>query len=458
MRLRPRTRFTLRGASLTSVSPLANTGPPPRLRPGGALAAIGLRAAAVLLPLLTGYVAGYVPMAALFVLFAAGGLIGAVIVPDRNLKGLYWEILAISLILLLGAYLTHNTIVNLSDRKIATGYGFLDRESRFEISETLIPYSAASSYGRAMLVGFLNTLKVSIIGIVLATIVGVSVGIVGLTRNWLVARLCGGYIHFLRNIPVLLHIFLWYTVITNLLPPIRLALSPVAGVYLSQRGFFFPVPVPAPGWTAGAFGLALGAVLAALVARYGRGLLDATGKPFPSGWIGTALVVGLPVLAWFVGGAPTAISVPELKGFNFDGGTSWSPEFFAILGALATYTSAYIAENTRAGILAVSRGQIEAGRSLGLSEGVIMRQVILPQALRVIIPPTTNQYLNLTKNSSLSVAVGYPDLVSISNTTLNQTGQAIECISIIMMVYLSTSLATSALMNWYNRSIRLVDR
>ena len=411
-----------------------------------------------MLPLLVGYVAGYVPMQILFGLFAVGGILGALIIPDRNLKGLFWEILAISLILMLGAYLTHNTIVNLSERKIATGYGFLDRESRFEISETLIPYSAASTYGRAMLVGVLNTLKVSVIGIALATLLGVSIGILGLTRNWLVARLCGGYIHFLRNIPVLLHIFLWYTVITNLLPPIRQALSPVAGVYLSQRGFFFPIPVPALGWTAAVYGLIFGAVLAWLVYRYGRAQLDRTGTPFPSGRIGIALVIGLPILTWLIFGAPTAFSVPELKGFNFEGGTSWSPEFFAILGALATYTSAYIAENTRAGILAVSRGQIEAGRSLGISEGVIMRQVILPQALRVIIPPTTNQYLNLTKNSSLSVAVGYPDLVSISNTTLNQTGQAIECISIIMMVYLSTSLATSALMNWYNQRIKLVDR
>ncbi len=411
-----------------------------------------------MLPLLVGYVAGYVPMQILFGLFAVGGILGALIIPDRYLKGLFWEILAISLILTLGAYLTHNTIVNLSERKIATGYGFLDRESRFEISETLIPYSAASTYGRAMLVGVLNTLKVSVIGIALATLLGVSIGILGLTRNWLVARLCGGYIHFLRNIPVLLHIFLWYTVITNLLPPIRQALSPVAGVYLSQRGFFFPIPVPALGWTAAVYGLIFGAVLAWLVYRYGRAQLDRTGTPFPSGRIGIALVIGLPILTWLIFGAPTAFSVPELKGFNFEGGTSWSPEFFAILGALATYTSAYIAENTRAGILAVSRGQIEAGRSLGISEGVIMRQVILPQALRVIIPPTTNQYLNLTKNSSLAVAVGYPDLVSISNTTLNQTGQAIECISIIMMVYLSTSLTTSALMNWYNRSIKLVDR
>ena len=440
------------------VSNAVSAGPPPRLRPGGALAAIGLRVAAFALPLLLGYLAGYLPMQVLFTLFAAGGLAGALLIKDRNLKGLFWEILAISLILMLGAYLVHNTIVNLADRKIATVYGFLDRESRFEISESLIPYSAASTYGRAMLVGVLNTLKVAVLGIALATLIGISVGILSLARNWLVARLSEAYIHYLRNIPVLLHIFLWYTAITNFLPPIRQALSPIAGIFLTQRGLFFPVPVPAPGWTAASFGLIAGALLAWIVVRYGRLRLDRTGKPFPSGRVGLGLVLGLPLLAWLIGGAPTAFSVPELKGFNFDGGTSWSPEFFAILGALATYTSAYIAENTRAGILAVSRGQIEAGRSLGLSEGVIMRQVILPQALRVIVPPTTNQYLNLTKNSSLSVAIGYPDLVSVSNTTLNQTGQAIECISIIMLVYLSTSLATSALMNWYNRSIKLVER
>jgi general L-amino acid transport system permease protein len=417
-----------------------------------------MRVAAVLLPLLTGYFAGYLPMQVLFGLFATAGLAGALLIPDRNAKGVCWEVLAISLILLLGAFLTYNTITNLADRKIATGYGFLDQESRFPISEHLISYSAASTYGRAMQVGFLNTLQVSIIGIVVATVLGVSIGILGLTKNWLVARLCSGYIHFLRNVPVLLHIFVWYTIITNFLPPIRQALSPFAGVFLTQRGLYYPVPVPALGWTAAFYGLIAGAVLAWAVARYGRAQLDKTGTPFPSGRIGVALVLGVPLFAWAVTGAPTAFSVPELKGFNFEGGTNWSPEFFAILGALGTYTSAYIAENTRAGILAVSRGQIEAGRSLGLSEGVIMRKVILPQALRVIIPPTTNQYLNLTKNSSLSVAVGYPDLVSIANTTLNQTGQAIECISIIMLVYLSTSLATSALMNWYNNRIKLVDR
>ena len=436
----------------------SSSGPPYQGLRASALAALAFRIATVVLPLTTGYFAGYQPMQVLFGLLGIAALTGAVLLKDRNLKGMLWEALAVCLILMLGAYLAHNTIVNLSDRKIATGFGFLDRESRFEISESLIPYSAASTYGRALVVGFLNTLKVSIIGIGLATLIGAGVGILSLTRNWLVAQLTGCYVHFLRNIPVLLHIFLWYTVITNLLPPLRQALSPVAGVFLSQRGFFYPVPVAAPGWTAALAGLIAGAVLAGVAARYGRSRQDSTGVPFPSGRIGAALVLGLPFVGWLLFGAPTAFSVPELKGFNFDGGTSLSPEFFAILGGLASYTSAYIAENTRAGILSVSRGQIEAGRSLGLSEGVIMRKVILPQALRVIVPPTTNQFLNLTKNSSLSVAVGYPDLVSISNTTLNQTGQAIECISIIMVVYLCTSLVTSALMNWYNRSIKLVER
>ena len=411
-----------------------------------------------MLPLTTGYFAGYQPMQVMFGLFAAAALTGAILVKDRNLKGLLGEALAVSLILMLGTYLAHNTIVNLANRKIATGFDFLDREARFEISESLIPYSAASTYGRAMLVGFLNTLKVSILGIILATILGVGIGILSLTRNWLVRQLAGGYVHFLRNIPVLLHIFLWYTAITNLLPPLRQALSPVPGIYLSQRGFFYPVPEPAVGWTAALYGLIAGVVLAVAAARVARLRQDRTGEILPTGLVAVLMVIGVPLVAWLIGGAPTAFSVPALKGFNFEGGTSVSPEFFAVFGALSVYTSAYIAENTRAGILAVSRGQIEAGRSLGLSEGVILHQVILPQALRVILPPTTNQFLNLTKNSSLSVAVGYPDLVSISNTTLNQTGQAVECISIIMLVYLATCLATSALMNWYNRSIKVVER
>ncbi len=377
---------------------------------------------------------------------------------DRGVRGILYQIIALTCVLGLGAYLVNNTLVNLESRKIATGYGFLDQEARFEIGESLIPYSAASSYGQALLVGFLNTLKVSIVGIVIATLLGVTVGILGLSRNWLVARLAGAYVNFLRNIPILLHMFLWYVSITYMLPGLREAISPVAGVYLSQRGLQFPVPLAAAGWSAAVWALPLGIALAYGVKRWASDRQDRTGRVFPAFWAGAALVIGLPFVAWLLFGAPTEFSVPELKGFNFVGGENISPEFMAVLCGLSIYTSAYIAEITRSGILAVSHGQTESGRSLGLSEGVILSQVILPQALRVIIPPTTSQFLNLTKNSSLSVAVGYPDLVSVSNTTLNQTGQAIEVIVIIMVVYLTTSLVTSAIMNWYNSRVQLVER
>ncbi len=343
-------------------------------------------------------------------------------------------------------------------RKIATGYTFLDREARFEIGESLIPYTAASPYGRALLVGFLNTLKVSILGIAIATVLGIAVGILSLSKNWLVAKLAAVYVNFLRNVPILLHIILWYTTITFVLPPIRDAITPMEGIYLTQRGLYFPVPVAAPGWSWALWAVPFGVILAWGFARWAKVRQDRTGQALPVIWLGLGIVAGLPVLVWLLSGAPSDMSVPELKGFNFEGGYNISPEFMSVLGGLAIYTSAYIAEITRAGILAVSHGQTEAGRSLGLSEVVIMRKVILPQALRVIIPPTTNQYLNLTKNSSLSVAVGYPDLVSIGNTTLNQTGQAIEVIVIFMAVYLTTSLVTSAIMNLYNRRMQLVER
>jgi general L-amino acid transport system permease protein len=391
-------------------------------------------------------------------LAVVGGLAGMVLATDRSLRGVCAEILTLALVAMLGAYLVHNTIVNLAARKIANGYAFLGHESRFEISETLISYSAASTYGRALLVGILNTLKVSILGIVLATVIGISIGMLSLSRNILVASLAAIYVNFLRNIPVLLHIILWYTALTLLLPPLRQALSPLPGIFLSQRGLFYPVPEPALGWTLAVLAVPLAIAGAWALSRWARVRRDATGQGFPTLWAAGALALGLPLLGWLIGGAPLAISVPELKGFNFVGGDSVSPEFAAVLVALTIYTSAFIAEITRSGIMAVPHGQSEAGRSLGLPEGVVVNQVILPQALRVIIPPLTNQYLNLTKNSSLSVAVGYPDLVSVANTTLNQTGQAIEAISIIMLVYLSTSLLTSAIMNAYNRRIQLVER
>ena len=384
--------------------------------------------------------------------------VAALLTRDRTLRGFIFQVLVFALVATGLAYLIHNTLINLESRKIATGFNFLDQEARFEIGESLIAYTAASPYGRALLVGFLNTLKVATLGIVIATVIGIAIGILSLSKNWLVARLAAVYVNFLRNIPILLHIILWYTTITFLLPPIRDAISPFAGVYLSQRGLYFPVPFDAPGWTYALWAVPVAAVLAWALARWAKARQDRTGETFPVISIGAVIIVGLPCLVWLLSGAPTAMSVPELKGFNFQGGYNISPEFMSVLGGLSIYTSAYIAEITRAGIMAVSHGQTEAGRSLGLSEVVIMRKVILPQALRVIIPPTTNQYLNLTKNSSLSVAVGYPDLVSVGNTTLNQTGQAIEVIVIFMAVYLTTSLATSLVMNWYNRRIQLVER
>jgi general L-amino acid transport system permease protein len=384
--------------------------------------------------------------------------IAALLTRDRTQRGFVFQVLVFALVAAGLAYLIHNTLVNLESRKIATGFNFLDQEARFEIGESLIPYTAASPYGRALLVGFLNTLKVAILGIVIATVLGIAVGILSLSKNWLVAKLAAVYVSFLRNIPILLHIILWYTAVTFLLPPIRDAITPVEGIFLTQRGLYFPVPVEAPGWQWAVWAVPVGAVLAWVFGRWAKARQDQTGQILPVIWIGAAIIVGLPCLAWLIGGAPTQMSVPELKGFNFEGGYNISPEFMSVLGGLSIYTSAYIAEITRAGIMAVSHGQTEAGRSLGLSEAVIMRKVILPQALRVIIPPTTNQYLNLTKNSSLSVAVGYPDLVSVGNTTLNQTGQAIEVIVIFMAVYLTTSLVTSLIMNWYNRRIQLVER
>ncbi len=391
-------------------------------------------------------------------LVAVIALVAAFLVRDRTQRGFIFQVLVFALIAGGLAYLIHNTLVNLESRKISTGYTFLDREARFEIGESIIPYTAASPYGRALLVGFLNTLKVSILGIAIATVLGITVGILSLSKNWLVAKLAAVYVNFLRNVPILLHIILWYTTITFVLPPIRDAITPMEGVYLTQRGLYFPVPVEAPGWSWALWALPVGIVVAWAFARWAKVRQDRTGEALPVIWIGLGIIAGLPILVWLLSGAPSELSVPELKGFNFEGGYNISPEFMSVLGGLAIYTSAYIAEITRAGIMAVSHGQTEAGRSLGLSEVVIMRKVILPQALRVIIPPTTNQYLNLTKNSSLSVAVGYPDLVSIGNTTLNQTGQAIEVIVIFMAVYLTTSLVTSAIMNIYNRRMQLVER
>ncbi|MGH6952628.1 MAG: amino acid ABC transporter permease, partial [Alphaproteobacteria bacterium] len=351
-----------------------------------------------------------------------------------------------------------NTLANLAERQIRTGFAFLDHDAGFFIGEGVISFDAADSYGRAFIVGLLNTLQVALIGIALATALGAAIGIARLSKNWLVARLASIYVEGVRNVPLLLQLFLWYSIVTGALPESREAFNPLPGVYLSKSGLKLPVPVSDPAYLWAGVAFAAGVVASLLFRRWARARQAATGAQIPVLWSSVALIVGLPILAWTAGGAPTAMDVPVWQKFRFVGGSEFTPEFLALLFGLTTYTAGFIAEIVRAGILAVERGQTEAALAVGLRRGLVLRLVILPQALRVIVPPLTSQYLNLTKNSSLAVAIGYPELVSIANTTLNQTGQAIECIAIIMAVYLTVSLTISMSMNWYNKRIALVER
>ncbi|WP_378941094.1 amino acid ABC transporter permease [Mesorhizobium sp. ANAO-SY3R2] len=377
---------------------------------------------------------------------------------DRTLRRWIFQIVvAVSLVSFIG-FLAYIAAGNLAKQGIATGFGFLGREARFEISESVIAYSAADSYGAALLIGFFNTLKVALVAIVLATIIGTAVGIARLSSNRLLAAVAGGYVEALRNIPLLLQLSFWYGLLTITLPHPRVALNPLDGVFLSNRGIILPALVPhaAFGWAALAF--AAGLIGAFIVRRKASSRQQASGQR-PKTAVPILLLLTCPALAvWFFSGAPTAFDIPRLQGFNFVGGMRLSPEYAALLFGLTAYSATFIAETVRGGILAVKKGQSEAGRSLGLRPGLLMRLIVLPQALRVIIPPITSQYLNMIKNSSLGVAIAYPDLVAIGNITMNQTGQAIEVVSIFMIVYLSISLAISAFMNWYNRRMALVIR
>ncbi len=361
-------------------------------------------------------------------------------------------------VIAVGAYLVHNTLVNLDRQGIATGFGFLNREAAFEIGESLIEYSPADTYGRALVVGLLNTLCVAGIGIVLATILGTIIGIARLSTNWLINKLASGYVETIRNIPVLLQLIVWWDILRVSAPGPREAWQPLPDIFISNRGVIFPVPVYTPLYLWMALALALGIVASVVVARWARARQMATGAQFPVLKTNAALVIGLPLVVFVLGGMPLELDKPELRGFNFSGGHVVSPEFVALLVGLTVYTAAFIAEIVRAGIIAVSWGQSEAAMALGLRRGLTLRLVVLPQALRVIVPPMTSQYLNLTKNSSLAVAIGFPDLQSIANTTMNQTGQAIEGIALSMAVYLSISLLISLFMNWYNQFVRLVER
>jgi general L-amino acid transport system permease protein len=377
---------------------------------------------------------------------------------DPRKRSIIYQIVILLMVGLLGYYLISNTTANLQRQSIATGFGFLQKEASFEIGESLISYSAADRYARALFVGFLNTLLVSFIGIILTVILGTFVGIARLSTNWLVSRLAAIFIEVFQDIPILLQLFFWYAFFYEMLPSPRQALNPLGGVFMCNRGLIFAVPEYHPAHLYMAIAFFAGCLGVYFLRRWARKRQAKTGMPFPVFSESAAILILFPLLSWLAGGAPTAMSIPELKGFNFQGGLSVSPEFSALLLGLVLYTAAFVAEAVRAGIQSVSKGQREAAMSIGLRPNRVLQLVILPQALRVIIPPLTSQMLNLTKNSSLAVAIGYPDFVSVAGTTINQTGQAIEGVAMIMLVYLFFSLSTSAIMNWYNKKIALVER
>lgn len=378
---------------------------------------------------------------------------------DPNVRSLVFQVVAALLTVWFFYTIFQNTLHNMEQRGITTGFGFLDQPAGFGILFTLIPYDETYSYGRTFVVGLLNTMMVSFWGILFATIIGFVAGIMRLSPNWLIRKIAAVYIETLRNIPLLLQIFFWYYVVLSVLPSPRQGMHVTENVILTNRGFYMPAPVAGDG-----FGWVWVALLAAVVGvvmlvRWSRKRLETTGQPFPVFWTSVGLVIGLPLVAFVATGAPLSFDNPALKGFNYKGGMRLIPEFLALLWALSFYTATFIAEIVRAGILSVSHGQTEAAYALGLRRGPTLRLIVIPQAMRVVIPPLTSQYLNLLKNSSLATAIGYPDLVNVfMGTTLNQTGQAVEIVAMTMAVYLTISLTISAFMNWWNKHMALVER
>ncbi|WP_192246274.1 amino acid ABC transporter permease [Mesorhizobium silamurunense] len=380
------------------------------------------------------------------------------LINDPKIRGLFFQTLVI--ILLFGSiwWIVHNVIDNLTRLHIASGFQFLRGRAGFDISDTPIAYTSDSTYGRALVVGLLNTIIVAAAGVVTATIIGFIVGIGRLSQNWLIRKICMVYVEIFRNIPPLLVIFFWYSGVLAVLPPPRESIHLPFGSFLNQRGFYITRAV----WGEGSWLIAVAFVVALamawFVARRARQRQMATGQQFPVFWTSVALIVGLPVLAFLLAGMPLTFDFPKQSTFNLTGGFQLKPEFLSLYMALSCYTAAFIAEIVRAGIRGVSKGQTEAAGALGLRSGPILRLVVVPQAMRIVIPPLTSQYLNLTKNSSLAIAIGYPDLTATAGTVLNQTGQAVEGVLIMMIAYLVLSLVTSAVMNVVNARMALVER
>jgi general L-amino acid transport system permease protein len=357
------------------------------------------------------------------------------------------------------AWVVANTVDNLHRSNIASGFAFLGRRANFDIGQSLIAFTSDDTIARAFLVGVLNTLLVAVLGIVFATVIGVAVGLARLSPNWLLARLGTVYVETLRNVPLLLLLLFMYKAVLSVLPSPRQAYFLPLGMNLSNRGFMVPAPVFGPGFTATAVTLLVAVVASLAVWLWARRRRIETGATFPTGWVVAALVVLPAALVFAATGAPLSFDVPTLQGFNFVGGVDLKPELVALLVGLSAYTAAFIAEVVRAGILSVPHGQTEAARALGLKPGQTLRLIVLPLAIRVIVPPLTNQYLNLTKNSTLAVAIGYPDFFAVfAGSVMQRTGQAVEVIFITMMFYLAVSLATAVLMNWFNRAVAIKER
>ena len=382
---------------------------------------------------------------------------------DPKVRGLVYQAVLVAVVAFLLYQAATNAIENLQRAGIASGFGFLNNTSGFDVNQTLIPYNATSTYGQAFLVGLLNTLLVAAIGVVLATILGFLVGIARLSTNWIIAKVAMVYVEVIRNVPLLLQLLFWYYAVLGALPQPRESIGIGTSVYLNTRGLFVPRPLfDSRAWMIAA-ALGLGIAVAIGFALWARRQQEATGRQYPRITVALLSVLGLPALTWIAltmtGAPPISFDFPQKGTFNLRGGLQVFPEFVALVVGLVTYTAGFIAEVVRAGILAVSKGQTEAANALGLRAGPTLRLVVIPQAMRVIIPPLTSQYLNLAKNSSLAVAIGYPDLVQVfMGTVLNQTGQAVEVVVITMAVYLTISLITSAFMNTYNRRMAIVER
>ena len=377
---------------------------------------------------------------------------------DPKIRSRAAQAVFVLLLVWVGYEIYHNTSVNLAKLGKNVDFAFLWNTAGFDIIQRPIEYSRESTYLEAVIIGFLNTLIVAALGIIFATLIGFVIGIMRLSSNWLIAKIATGYVEIVRNIPLLLQILFWYTAVLKPLPSPKESLSFFGFAFLSNRGLIIPKPIWSDG--AGFVGIAfiIGCIGAVAISRWARQRQERTGEQFPSFWAGLGAIIGVPLIVFLATGAPVTFEYPVFKGFNFVGGTIILPELIALLLSLSIYTASFIAEIVRAGILAVSHGQTEAAHALGLRAQPTLRLVVIPQALRVIIPPLTSQYLNLTKNSSLAVAIAYPDLVAMGGVVMNQSGRAVEIVIIWMIVYLTVSLLTSAFMNWYNARVRLVER